>query len=364
MKKIKILEVIGSMDMGGAETFLMNILKNINLNKFQLYFLCYGNKKSDYEEELKELGGIIIKIPRPSFNIFQNIKEIKKVIKNNSIDIVHCHTYYNSMYALIAAKECGIKKRITHSHSTKSEEHPNILKRFYYCISKLVINFYSTDLLACGDDAGKSLFFKNKKFKVINNGIILSRFYYNNILRKEKRKELQIPSNYKIIGHVGRFEEVKNHKFLIDLFNKYLKEHENTILLLAGDGSLHKEIELQIKKYKLESKVRLLSKRSDVNELYNVMDLFLFPSLYEGLPIVLIEAQANGVPIVASDTIDKEVNFTDTLSFLSLKENYKRWIEEIEQRIGIRKDNRNLMENSKYNIKSTVKQIEQLYSDI
>ncbi len=364
MKKIKVLEVIGSMDMGGAETLLMNILKNININKFQLYFLCYGNKKFDYEEELKKLGGIIIKIPIPSFNIFQNIKQIKNVIETNNIDIVHCHTYYNSMYALIAAKKCGIKKRITHSHNTKSEEHANIIKKIYYLISKLIINFYSTDFLACGSDAGKALFFKSKKFKIINNGIILSRFYYNDIFRKEKMKELKVPNNYKIIGHVGRFEEAKNHKFLIELFNNYLKEHKNTILLLIGDGSLHKEIEQQIKKYKIENNVKLLSKRSDVNELYNVMDLFLFPSLYEGLPVVLIEAQANGVPIVASDVIDKEVNFTDTISFLSLSENYKYWIKEIEQRIGKRNDNRKLMEDSKYNIKNTVKEIEKLYFNI
>lgn len=364
MKKIKILEVIGSMDMGGAETLLMNILRNIDTSKFELYFLCYGNKIFDYEKELKKIGGTIIKIPTPSFNVFQNINQIKKVIKSNNIDVVHCHTYYNSMYALIAAKKTKVKKRITHSHNTKSEEHANILKKMYYCISKIIINFYSTDFLACGNDAGKALFFKKKKFKIIDNGIILSRFYYSNTLRDEKKKELKISDNRKVIGHVGRFEEAKNHKFLIDIFGEYVKEHQDTILLLIGDGSLHDEIEQQIKKNKIEDNVKLLSKRSDVNELYNIMDLFLFPSLYEGLPVVLIEAQTNGVPIVASDTIDKEADFTNSISFISLNENHKLWLEEINKKIGKRNDNRARIEKSKYNIKNTVKQIEQLYSDI
>ena len=364
MKKIKVLEVIGSMDMGGAETFLMNVLRNIDRKKFELIFLCYGNKKFDYEEELVSLGGKIVRISKPTGNIFKNIKQIKAVIKNNNIDVVHCHTYFNSMYALIAAKQCKIKKRITHSHNTVSEKNPSIIKKIYFSLSKIVIDFYSTDFLACGKEAGEALFFKNKKFQVIDNGIILEKFYYNKNLREEKRKELKLPNDYQIIGHVGRFEEAKNHSFLIDLFDEYQKKNKKTLLLLIGDGSLRPSIEKKIKEKKLNNKVILLLKRSDVNELYNVMDLFLFPSLYEGLPVVLIEAQTNGLPIVASDTIDKDSDYTNTISFLSLQDSKDVWITEIEKRLGKRTDNRKLMENSKYNIKNTVKQIEEIYSKI
>lgn len=364
MKKIKVLEVIGSMDMGGAETFLMNVLRNIDRKKFELIFLCYGNKKFDYEEELVSLGGEIVRISKPTGNIFKNIKQIKAVIKNNNIDVVHCHTYFNSMYALIAAKQCKIKKRITHSHNTVSEKNPSIIKKIYFSLSKIVIDFYSTDFLACGKEAGEALFFKNKKFQVIDNGIILEKFYYNKNLREEKRKELKLPNDYQIIGHVGRFEEAKNHSFLIDLFDEYQKKNKKTLLLLIGDGSLRPSIEKKIKEKKLNNKVILLLKRSDVNELYNVMDLFLFPSLYEGLPVVLVEAQTNGLPIVASDTIDKESDYTNTISFLSLQDDFDSWIKTIEKRIEKRTDNRKMMENSKYNIKNTVKQIEDIYSNI
>lgn len=364
MKKIKILEVIGSMDMGGAETFLMNVLRNIDRKKFELIFLCYGNKKFDYEEELVSLGGKIVRISKPTGNIFKNIKQIKDIIRNNNIDVVHCHTYFNSMYALIAAKQCKIKKRITHSHNTVSEKNPSIIKKIYFSLSKIVIDFYSTDFLACGKEAGEALFFKNKKFQVIDNGIILEKFYYNKNLREEKRKELKLPNDYQIIGHVGRFEEAKNHSFLIDLFDEYQKKNKKTLLLLIGDGSLRPSIEKKIKEKKLNNKVILLSKRSDVNELYNVMDLFLFPSLYEGLPVVLVEAQTNGLPIVASDTIDKESDYTNTISFLSLQDDFDSWMKTIEKRIKKRTDNRKMMENSKYNIKNTVKQIEDIYSNI
>ena len=364
MKQVKILEVIGSMNMGGAETLLMNIFKNIDRKKFEMIFLCYGNQKFDYEDELTNLGGKIIRISKPTSNIFKNVKQIKKVIKDNNIDVVHCHTYFNSMYALIAAKQCKIKKRITHSHNTISEKNPSILKKIYFFVSKLVINLYSTDFLACGKEAGEALFFRNKNFRIIDNGIILDKFYYDSELREKKRKELNLPDGYQVIGHIGRFDEAKNHKFLVDLFDEYQKKHKKSILLLIGDGSLRPSIEKRIEEKNLKNKVFLLSKREDVNEIYNAMDLFLFPSLYEGLPVVLIEAQTNGLAIVASDTIDKDSDSTNTISFLSLQDSKDVWITEIEKRIGKRTDNRKLMENSKYNIKNTVKQIEEIYSII
>ena len=193
MKKIKILEVIGGMNMGGAETLLMNIFKNIDRKKFEMFFLCYGSEKFDYEDELISLGGKIIRISKPTSNIFKNIKEIKSVIRSNNIDVVHCHTYFNSMYALIAAKQCKIKKRITHSHNTISEKNPSILKRFYFFVSKIIINLYSTVFLACGQEAGEALFFRNKNFRIIDNGIILDKFYYDSEIREKNRKELNFP---------------------------------------------------------------------------------------------------------------------------------------------------------------------------
>lgn len=364
MKQVKILEVIGSMNMGGAETLLMNILRNINKQKYELFFLCYGNKKFDYEDELTSLGGKIIRISTPTSNIFKNVKQIKKIIKDNNIDVVHCHTYFNSMYALIAAKQCKIKKRITHSHNTISEKNPSILKRFYFFVSKIIINLYSTDFLACGQEAGEALFFRNKNFRIIDNGIILDKFYYDSEIREKKRKELNFSDGYQVIGHVGRFEEAKNHEFLIDIFDGYQKKHKDSILLLIGDGSLRTSIEKKIREKHLQNNVFLLSKREDVNEIYNVMDLFLFPSLYEGLPVVLIEAQTNGLPIVASDTIDKDSDYTNTISFLPLNDSKDIWITEIEDRIGKRVNNKKIMENSKYNIKNTVSQIEEIYSKI
>ena len=362
MKKIKILEVIGSMNMGGAETFLMNVLRNINKEKFEFYFLCYGNQKFDYEEEIKKLGGKIIRIESINKSNFLDYVSInKKVIQENGIDIVHSHTYYNSMFSILAAKKSGIKKIICHSHTTMSEPNPNVLKRFYYFISKRIINKYSNVFLACGEDAGKSLFYSKNHFTIIDNGIILENFYYKENNRQEIEKALRINSKTTVIGHVGRFEKVKNHSFILDVFFEYKKINNNSKLLLIGDGLLKKEIEKKAVKMNLQKEILFLGKRNDVNKLYSRMDALLFPSLYEGLPLTLIEAQTNGLPILASDTIDKDVDISKKIVFYPLSKGEKMWAEKLNSIVNTRYDVNKIIENSVYNMKNNIYKLECIY---
>lgn len=363
--KIKILQVIGNMNRGGAETFLMNVLRNINREKFEFVFLCYKSDRCDYEKEIYDLGGRIVWIEQPSqYRIIRNVNNIIKVIKDEKIDVVHAHTYYNSCYAIIAAKMCKIRMRITHSHNTKSDVDVPIIKRMYFKISKYIINKFSTDKYACGEEAGKALFYG--EFKIIENGIEIEKFVYSEKTALEKRKEQNISEDATVIGHVGRFDKVKNHSFLIDIFCEFLKLNSNSILLLVGDGVLKNAMIEKTRKLGIKNKVIFLGIRSDVNELYNVMDLFVFPSIFEGLPVTLIEAQTNGLRALISKSISEDANITGTIEFIDLKEDKSKWANKIYEASQNTKriDTIDIIKNSKYDIKKNVRQIEEYYYNI
>lgn len=363
MNKVKILEVIGSMNLGGAETFLMNVLRNINKEKFELYFLCYSDEKFDYQDEIEKLGGHIIRVEKVNKrNLFNYVKILKNIIIENDINVVHSHTAYNSMFPLIAAKKCGIKNRITHSHNTTFVLNPSLIKRIYVSMSKFIIKKYSTIKIACGVDAGKALFGKNSDFIVLDNGIILENYFYNHDFKETKRKELNIENDDYVICHIGRFDEQKNHTFLIDIFKTYIDNYDKKAkLLLIGDGILRSNIEEKVNNLKLNKNVMFLGKRHDVNQLYSASDLLLFPSKYEGLPVTLIEAQANGIPILASDTIDNEVNITNKIIFLPLTNSLKDWARTMQELKNKRYNCNELMNYSVYNMKTNVKKIEEIY---
>ena len=319
MKNINILHVIGAMDRAGAETFLMNVLRNIDRNKFKFYFLCYGDNNFDYEKEIENLGAVIIKVPFKKFQIIRNIYRIYKIIKEYKIDIVHSHTYYNSVFSVLAAKICKIKV-IIHSHNTKPSHSPNIAQKIYYNISKFIINKYSNYFYACSDDAAKEMFYKKTNYSLIKNGIEIDKFIFDETKRIHLRKELNIEEDTKVICMVARFHEQKNHKFAIDVFNMYTKIDENSVLLLVGRGNTEEEIKKQVHEYRLQDKVKFLGVRKDVADIYSASDLFILPSLFEGLGIVLIEAQTNGLKCLVSTNVPKEVNITDEVVFMSLED--------------------------------------------
>ena len=364
MKKINILQVSGSMDRGGTEAFLMNVLRNIDREKFNFIFLCFGNKKFDFEEEVTLLGAKIVRIADvKEVGVVRYVNSIKRVIKSENIDIVHAHTYYNSMFSMVAAKLSGVKVRITHSHFTESGQSLNPLKKIYNKAAESVISKYSTNYLACGDEAGTSLFPKNN-FTVINNGIILEDFYYDAASRKNIRRSLNIPQDSVVIGHVGRFDRQKNHKFLVEIYSEYLKINQDSYLMLIGAGALENEIREQIERLGIKDNVLFLGKRSDVNKLYNAMDLFLLPSLYEGLPVTIVETQANGLKALISDNIDHSAKLTECVDFYGLGQDASSWAIKIQETNLRRTDTRAVMESSPYNIKKNILTIEKLYKDL
>lgn len=361
MEKKKILHVIGGMNRCGAETFLMNVFRNIDREKFDFYFLCYDENTYEYEEEIKQLGGIILRIPQlKKSGTKKFIKNLTKIIKDYKIDVIHTHTYYNSAIPLLVAKHNKIGIRIVHSHSTMSEYKSSLIKKVYNLLSKIIIERCANIFLACSDEAGKSLFFKNRKFAIIKNGIDLEKFKINKEKRIEFRKKMNIEENEILIGHIGRFEEEKNHQFLINTFNEILKINNKYKLILLGNGSKFKQIKNMCKEYKIENKVIFLGNVSNVSEIINAFDLFVFPSLFEGLGIVLIEAQANGIKCFASTEVPNEANIFDNIEYLELSEGVNKWAEEIINSDTARKEID--ISNCEYDIKNTVKQLTIVYN--
>ncbi len=323
---IKVAQIVGKWVGGGVESVIMNYYRHIDRAKVQFDFICDLDSTDIPYKEIENLGGRVILVP-PYQKIFQYIKELKKVLKENNYKIVHSHINALSVFPLFAAKLAGVPVRIAHSHSTsnKKEWKKNLIKNILRPFSKV----FATDYMCCSEHAGRWLF-GNKEYDkgsvyILNNAIDLNIFKYNKKIRKAKRNEIGISNNTKVIGHVGRFVEQKNHTFIIDVFNEVHKEDNNTILLLAGQGPLEPKIKEKVIELGLEESVKFLGQRNDIEDLYQAFDIFLFPSIYEGLGLVLIEAQSSGLNCVASTEVPSKAKVTNLLTFLDLDGNFNEW---------------------------------------
>ena len=283
-EKIIVAHIMGKWNGGGVESVVMNYYKNIDRNRIQFHFLCDEDSTDIPYEEIEKLGGKVIVIP-PYQKLFKYQKELYRIFKENNYKIIHSHINALSVFPLRIAKKAGVPIRIAHSHSTsnKKEWKKNILKMILRPFSKLYANNY----FACTEYAGKWLFGKKvverKELNVINNAIDLKKFEFNENTREDLRKELGIKEDTLIIGHVGRFMKQKNHEFLIDVFEKAIKQDDNIYLILVGQGPLEDKIKEMAKEKGIEYKILFLGQRNDVNKLYQAMDIFVLPSLYEGL---------------------------------------------------------------------------------
>lgn len=327
---VRVAQIMGKWVGGGVESVVMNYYRYIDRTKIQFDFICDDDSTNIPYEEIEKLGGKVILIP-PYQKVFKYHNKLKKILKEGHYKIVHSHINTLSVFSLFAAKCAGVPVRIAHSHSTtnKKEKKKNLLKQVLRPFSKL----FATDYMCCSELAGRWLFGDKEYDKgnvyLLNNAIDLDKFKYNESLRKEKRKELGISDDTLVIGHVGRFVEQKNHRFLIDIFNEIYKKNNNSLLLLAGQGPLIDEIKNKVKSLKLEKKVKFLGQRSDIDKLYQAFDVFLLPSLYEGLPVVGVEAQATGLLCVFSKDMTKETKILESTQFLSLDQSAKEWATEI-----------------------------------
>jgi len=327
---IRIAQIIGKWLGGGVEAVVMNYYRHIDRNKIQFDFICDEDSTDIPKEEIESLGGRIVLIP-PYQKAIKYHKELKRVLKEGNYRIVHSHINVLSVFSLFAAKCAGVPVRIAHSHSTtnKKETKKNLMKQVLRPFSKL----FATDYMCCSELAGRWLF-GNKEYDkgnvyLLNNAIDLDKFKYNEDIRNEVRKELDVKDNQFVIGHIGRFVEQKNHTFLIDIFNEVYKQNKDAILLLVGQGPLQESIKEKVNNLGLQKNVKFLGQRNDADRLYQAFDVFVLPSLYEGLPVVGVEAQAAGLPCVLSEDMTKETKVLDTTVFESLSKNSKEWAKKV-----------------------------------
>lgn len=349
----------------------MNYYRNIDKDKIQFHFLCDEDSTNIPYEEIEKMGGKVIIIP-PYQRLFEYQKELYRIFKENNYKIVHSHISTLSVFPLRIAKKAGVPIRIAHSHSTsnKKEWKRNLIKNILRPFSKL----YANQFFACSELSGRWLFgekaFKNGKIKIINNAIDLEKFKFNKEKRNEIRKKLKMDKNIILVGHIGRFVTQKNHEFLIDVFNEIIKkrkqENFDSKLILIGQGNLKENIIEKIKYLGLQDYVIFTGQTTNVSDYYNAMDIFVLPSLYEGLPVVGIEAQANGLLCEFSTDMTKETKVLNTTKFISLKETPENWANTIleDYKNFKRLDSFDEMTKKNFNIKEEAKKLEKYYINL
>ena len=350
----------------GIANNVINYLKHIDKKNLQIDFIVQNQPQEWMVNEIIKNNSKYYVLKGRNRNIFKYIRELKRIINMNGYNIVHIHGS-SSLLAidLLAACIAGVKVRIAHSRNTTCNH------KILNIIFRPLFNVLVTDCFACGEDAGKWLF-KNRKFNVIKNGKEIDKFLYDERIRNDYRKKLNIEDKV-VVGHIGRFNNQKNHTFLIDIFSELIKLNENYVLLLIGEGVLLKSIKEKISNLKIKDNVIFLGETEQISELLNSMDLFIFPSKYEGLPNVLLEAQLSGLPIFTSDVITDEVAICDTVEFISLEENANIWADKIfkysksnsnSNRKFSRNDTRQKFTKAGFDIKENAQELKNLYSSI
>lgn len=356
---VRVLQVVTKMDRGGLETMLMNYYRHVDRKKVQFDFLTHRKERGAYDTEIEKMGGIIYRLPRlVPWSLSYKHALNQFFVEHPEYRIVHVHQDCLSSVILKVAAQHGVPVRIAHSHSSSQDKNIKYLIKMFY---KRQIPQYATELFACSVSAGEWMF-RTRNVHILPNAIDIEQYVFNMAIRERMRKELGI-GNEIVIGHVGRFSTVKNHSFLIDIFAQIKQIEPNSRLLLVGGGDEFHAIQQKCKKLGLDKDVIFTGVRSDVARLMQAMDIFVFPSFYEGLGIVVIEAEASGVPCVISNTIPKECILVNSLVMAKdLKEPPIEWAKSILERAKEGHGNyRQEIIDKGYDIETNVKWLEEFY---
>ena len=356
-KPIRVLCVFASLDRGGAETMVMSVYRKIDRDKVQFDFVKMVQNECAYEKEIKALGGQVFFCPRLDyFNYFKFRRWWVDFFSNHrDYKIIHCHFFTVAGFVFPIARRFGLTT-ICHSHIAKKRRHP------LHFVCSILAQATSDYCLACSKDAGDYFFPKRKDVIEVKNGIDTIAFKFDSELRDDMRLKLGLTDKY-IIGHIGRFHEQKNHQFLIDLFSHIHQREPNSVLLLLGDGPLRPEMEAKAIAFGLEDCVYFAGVQSQVPRYLNAMDLFLFPSKYEGLGIALVEAQCNGLPCIVSNTVPQEANVTGKCIYLDL--DLDEWCSIIQgQTLSRDDDEYKLVKAVGYDINDVTSWLEDFYTRI
>lgn len=321
---VRMLHIVGSMSPSGIGNFIMNIYRNIDRSRVQFDFIVHEKREVSFDEEIQKLGGRLFYVTRKSVNPVNNFLEMRKVVKEGNYRIVFRHTDTATVALdLLAAKLGGAGRRIPHSHSTGTSG-VKMHKLF-----QPFLNWVSTDYFACSEQAGKWLYGHNQ-FEVVLNGIDAESFAFSDQTREEVRKQEGVEGKL-IFGHVGNFLPVKNHAFMLEVFSCIKKQCKEAVLMLVGDGALHADIEKKAEELHIQDALILCGVRNDTSRLLQAMDLFFFPSFYEGMPIALVEAQAAGLPCLVSEAVTEDVIITNLVTKMQIPQKRaedEKWTED------------------------------------
>lgn len=369
-KPIRVLHVVSCMNCGGAETMIMNLYRNIDRSILQFDFIVHNEEKGYYDEEIIKLGGRIIRCKSlGTIGVFKYINQISNIIiKKGPFNAVHAHTDIQSGVVALAAKIAGVKIRVTHSHSTELQHKSNYKFKIYYKILSVIIKLFSNNYCACSTKAGEFLYGKKniENLIVLNNGIDVDKFLELDVNKiKKLKKDFLIEDSCIVLGHIGRFIEVKNHKFIIRIAKKLKEMKIKYKFILVGDGVLLNDILEEIKKEKLDEEFIFLGLRKDVHDILKIIDIFIMPSLYEGIPVALIEAQASNVTCIISDKIDGESDMGLNLTHrVSLESGELNWCNNIIRLSKSKSDKLNIKKQLKlkgYDVIDNINKIYKLY---
>jgi glycosyltransferase involved in cell wall biosynthesis len=319
-KPIRVAQVLGESQNGGVEAVIRNYYRFIDRSKYQFDFYVTNTSAIIQKEEIEGMGGRIYLIPHYKTNLFSFEHVLYKDFVENKYLIVHSNMNTLSYFVLHQAKKAEVPIRIAHSHSTSNpEEH---LRNMIKNILRKRSTAYATDYLACSEVAGKWLFgekiFDTGKVKILNNGVDLEKFRFREDFRKEIRTKFAIPDDTVVLGHIGRLVSQKNQSFLLDVFAQYQKLNPNSVLMILGEGPLKEELEKKAKELALENKILFVGIDEHPEKYYSAFDVFLLPSLYEGLPVVLVEAQASGLPCYVSENVSLEAKVLPSTLYLPI----------------------------------------------
>lgn len=360
----RLLCIVGSMDAGGAETFLMKLYRKLDKSRFQIDFAVAKNEPGYYDQEILSLGGRLHHIHSKSSSIIQNFKDIKNLVSQEKYAYV-LRTSQHSLSALelLAAKWGGAK--ITAFRSSNSNTTSGTYKElFLHRLFRFMPRHFANVRIAPSTEAAEFMFGKGcirkNQAVLLHNAVDFNLFCYNKDIRNTIRNEFKISNSTTVIGNVGRFNQQKNHGFLLDVFLLYTHKNPNAVLLLVGKGELQTVIEEKVRKMGLTNKVLFVGVRSDIPALLSAMDVFVFPSLYEGMPNTVIEAQATGLQCVISNTITREANITGLIHYLPLG-NASEWANYIERLPKVvRETPRQKFKENCYDIETVTKQFVKL----
>ena len=370
MKKIKICFFINGFVNGGVESVIYNYIKYINKSQFEIQIISYDIIKDEkaYQKFLEEN----IKIHMVSFwkrDFIKCWKEVNRILENEQYDIMHAHMNDINWIPILQAYIKRVPIRITHSHMAYNKSELSVFRKVLFYVEKQIGKVFSNAQFACSMDALREVSDikddENYHTYIMKNAIETHDFLFSQNKREKVRSGVGL-SDEVLIGHIGRFEKQKNHKFIIDVFLNFHNKYENSKLLLVGMGNLETEIKRMVQEKGIEKEVIFYGTTNKVCDLYNAIDIFVFPSLWEGLGIVCIEAQVNNLPVIVSSNIPIEVKISSNLRFLELKED--KWVDELLKTANEKKDRndfeREQIENSGYDIQYEVKKLESKYIDL